>query len=1024
MIDAIANYQIVAQLNESSDSLIYRAIQRRDRGDLPVILKVLKPDCFTLAELNRYEREYEILCSLNLEGTIKAYGLEEVEGAPILVLEDFGGISLKHWFRARQKEEKGGLDVREFLAVALKTTKVLDEIHNNNIIHKDINPSNIVLNPQTGVLKIIDFGISSFASEKNPESPSMSAIEGTLAYISPEQTGRMNRLLDYRTDFYSLGITFYELLTTELPFNADDPLELVHCHLAKSPPGLGVGDEDSAIARVLGNIVMKLMAKNAEERYQSARSLHADLETCLMQLETTGTLAQFPLDSFDSENSYSFCQLYPQSPSRDIRKNEAPYLPWNATTSTQSIEALDLAAVLRASQAISSEIELDKALGNLMKILMENAGAQFGFLILDNDGMLSIEAEGGAEGEVSVLQSKPIDGEMTFLSHAIVDAAIRTRESIVLKNAMREGAFTQERYIQKFQVKSVLCSPLLYRGQLVGVVYLENNLMAGTFTANRIEVIQLLSGQAAIALTNAKLFAEVHQSKQILTDYNATLEEKVAQRTQQLEQEIAERKQIDAALRLSEEKFAKAFRSSPNAITITTLEEGRHIEVNQTFCEFTEYATEEILGRTARELDLWVNLEERDRLFQHLVTEKSVYNYEFAFRTKTGNVKTALLSAEIINLYGQDCLLAISNDISHRKHAEAELQAKNEELSQTLQQLQTTQTGLIQSEKMAALGQLVAGIAHEINTPIGAIRASSGNITHAIEQSLLELPQLSQRLTPQEQDIFFSLLNRALSQNDAVSTSEKRKFKRALTRQLQEYQIENARRIADVLTDMGIYDRIEPFLTLLQTANTHWILQLTYNLARIQGNSRNILIAVERASKVVFALKTYARYDRLNEKQLASIEEGIELVLELYRNQFKQGIEIVRTYQSLPSIWCYPDELMQVWTNLIHNAIQAMDCQGRLEIEISECNLEGICQKSAHSVVVRITDSGCGIPEDLKDKIFEPFFTTKPLGEGSGLGLDIVQKIVQKHKGTIEVKTMPGNTTFSVCLPIEKSDEL
>lgn len=1014
MIDAIADYQIVTQLDENSDSLIYRAIQRRDRGDLPVILKVLKPDCFTVAGLNRYQREYEILRSLNLEGTIQAYGLEEAEGAPILVLEDFGGISLKRWLRERQANFKGGLEVGEFLDLALKITEILDEIHRHDIIHKDINPSNIVLNPQTGVLKIIDFGISSFNTDKNPELPAMSAIEGTLAYSSPEQTGRMNRLLDYRTDFYSLGITFYELLTAELPFHADDPLELVHCHLAKSPPGLGFGGEDAAISQVLGNIVMKLMAKNAEERYQNARSLHTDLETCRIQLETTGTLEHFPLDSLNSEDFHLFCQLHPKSPSSNSPKNHSPYLPWNTTTSTQSVEALDLAAVLRASQAISSEIELDKALANLMKILMENAGAQFGFLILETDGELFIEAEGGAEGEVSVLQSKPLNGEMTFLCRAIVNTVIGTCESIVLNNAMREGDFTEERYIQKFQVKSVLCSPLLYRGQLVGVVYLENNLMAGTFTANRLEVVQLLSGQAAIALTNARLYAEVHQAKQILADYNVTLEEKVAQRTQQLEQEIAERKQMGEALRLSEEKFAKAFRSSPNAITITTLEEGRHIEVNETFCEFTGYSTEEILGCTARELDLWVNLEERDRLFQQLITETSVCNYEFEFRTKSGNVKTALLSAEIINLHGQDCLLAISNDISKRKRAEAALQSKNKELAQTLQQLQATQTGLIQSEKMAALGQLVAGVAHEINTPIGAIRASSGNIARAIEQSLLELPQLSQRLTPQEQETFFTLLHRGLQQTHAISTSEKRKFKRALTRQLQEYQIENARRIADVLTDMGIYDQIEPFVTLLQTDNTHWILQLTYNLVRIQSNSRNILTAVERASKVVFALKTYARYDLHNEKQLASIEEGIEIVLELYRNQFKQGIEIVRTYQSLPSIWCYPDELMQVWTNLIHNAIQAMDCQGRLEIEIGERDC---------GVVVQITDSGCGIPEDLKDKIFEPFFTTKPLGEGSGLGLDIVKKIVQKHKGTIEVETMPGKTTFDVWLPIEKSDE-
>jgi len=209
-----------------------------------------------------------------------------------MVLEDFLGKSL-----ATLKQQHPST-LEDFLEIAIKITTALGAIHAANIIHKDINPSNIVYSPQTQQLKIIDFGISTRLSRENPTIKNLNSMEGTLAYISPEQTGRMNRSLDYRTDFYSLGVTFYELLTGQLPFVSEDVLELVHCHIAKPPipPHQLVGAHRRApIPKAISNIVMKLMAKTAEERYQSAWGLKADLEECLKQLRTSGQISDFPL---------------------------------------------------------------------------------------------------------------------------------------------------------------------------------------------------------------------------------------------------------------------------------------------------------------------------------------------------------------------------------------------------------------------------------------------------------------------------------------------------------------------------------------------------------------------------------------------------------------------------------------------------------------------------------------------------------------------------------------------------------
>ncbi|MCP4113598.1 MAG: GHKL domain-containing protein [Desulfobacteraceae bacterium] len=271
-----------------------------------------------------------------------------------------------------------------------------------------------------------------------------------------------------------------------------------------------------------------------------------------------------------------------------------------------------------------------------------------------------------------------------------------------------------------------------------------------------------------------------------------------------------------------------------------------------------------------------------------------------------------------------------------------------------------------------------------------------------------------QKLSPVQQNHFFAILDRALQSRKDFTSKEERKAKRKLIADLENREIKEAESIADTLVDMGIYDDILPFLPIFEQENNAHILQAAYNLAAQHHNSNIILNAVERASKIVFALKSYARYDTSGNMIIADITEGIDVVLTLYHNWLKKGVEVVKQYDDIPAIQCYADELNQVWTNLIHNAIQAMDSKGTLEIAVFQEN---------QNIVACFTDSGYGISKEIKDRIFDPFFTSRPPGEGSGLGLDIVRKIIDRHKGGIEVESQPGKTSFRVLLPVRKFNE-
>ncbi|MFO0628368.1 MAG: AAA family ATPase, partial [Polyangiales bacterium] len=278
-----SGYEVGERLSVGQRSVVHRA-RRRDDG-AAVVLKTLLEGRAGVEARAQLAREYELMRAVADDGVLRPIALERAGDDVSLVVEDFGGTSL----RALAARERFGLAA--VLEIGARIAAALGAVHRQGIIHKDVNPSNVVMNPETGALKLIDFGIATRLTRESLGVRSVEHLEGTLAYISPEQTGRMNRAVDSRTDLYSLGATLYELLLGEPPFRGADAVEVVHGHIAVPPTAPHL--RDPAIPLGVSRVVMKLLAKAAEDRYQSAWGLRADLERCLHALRTLGTVPDF-----------------------------------------------------------------------------------------------------------------------------------------------------------------------------------------------------------------------------------------------------------------------------------------------------------------------------------------------------------------------------------------------------------------------------------------------------------------------------------------------------------------------------------------------------------------------------------------------------------------------------------------------------------------------------------------------------------------------------------------------------------
>ena len=291
----LPGYTLLEILHNGINSVVYRGIHQKSQQ--PVIIKLLNEEYPDFNSLLKFRHQFNIIKDLDIMGVIKPTSYEQHQGKSALIMPDTFSIDLLQYLN------KQNIRYDDFFLIAIGITKIIQQIHLHHIIHKDLKPENILIHQESKTFHIIDFSVSTLLSKEIQSLKSPDILEGTLAYMPPEQTGRMNRGIDYRSDFYSLGVTFYQLLTGQLPFKSNDAMELVHCHLAKRPvPPISLNQD---ISQPLNDIILKLMEKNAEDRYQSAEGLLNDFEICHQQWLKSSKIISFKLGQHDIARQFS-----------------------------------------------------------------------------------------------------------------------------------------------------------------------------------------------------------------------------------------------------------------------------------------------------------------------------------------------------------------------------------------------------------------------------------------------------------------------------------------------------------------------------------------------------------------------------------------------------------------------------------------------------------------------------------------------------------------------------------------------
>ncbi|MEC4807370.1 MAG: ATP-binding protein [Jaaginema sp. PMC 1080.18] len=622
--------------------------------------------------------------------------------------------------------------------------------------------------------------------------------------------------------------------------------------------------------------------------------------------------------------------------------NETVFTSGTVTSTSNIADALDLAAVLNASQAISSEIERDRLISTLLTTVMQMSGASQCVLMLQNESDLTVQAQAKltelGEIETQVLLHSPVPLS-DIVPISLVNTVKRNLEPAVITDATEHPQLVNDAYIQAQQPKSLLCCPILHQGKLLGIVYLENNLVIGAFTRDRVELLNLLCAQAAISWENARLYRQSQEAFVQLRDRE--------NRLQNLAANIP--------------GMVYRFCLAPDGSTSTPYVSSGCLDLYE--LEPTDVMTGKYSVAAMHHPD------DDAAVQQALMTSRqnlTPFVETWRIITPSGKVKW-LQSAARPEKQADGSVIwdGVVLDISDRKQAEAAVLKKSQELEQALTELQNTQLQMVQNEKMATLGNLVAGVAHEINNPIGFLNGSINNLKDYLQDLFEHLAFYQEQQPPNEvvrdnaedMDIEFLLVDLPKLTNSMQGATN---------------------RIKGISNSLRIFSRADTEYKV--RANLH------------EGLDSTLLILKYR----------------------------------LKANDLRPAIEVVQNYGDLPEVKCFPGQLNQVFMNILANAIDMFDEMAQqttfadLTNNPQKITIQTAIGTEPNEVEIRITDNGKGMSEGVKSRVFDHLFTTKGVGKGTGLGLAIAHQIVtQTHSGQLMAESTLGQgSEFIIHLPI------
>ncbi|NHF60271.1 cyclic nucleotide-binding domain-containing protein [Flavobacteriaceae bacterium TP-CH-4] len=415
-----------------------------------------------------------------------------------------------------------------------------------------------------------------------------------------------------------------------------------------------------------------------------------------------------------------------------------------------------------------------------------------------------------------------------------------------------------------------------------------------------------------------------------------------------------------------------------------------------------------------------------DKLFILLEGEVDVKvdqngNYKQVAKIRTNEISGALPYSRATTAIGFGETTRNAKALILPKEAFNELTRNHFELTEALVHVMTSRTREfakrnVQEEKMMALGKLSAGLAHELNNPSSAMARSAV----ALKKHLGNVPEkfkriISVKATPEQIDVINDTLFEKLTHRpeNTMGLLERTEKEEVLETWLEDHQVENAYELTETLLDFCMdVDALERIYTAIGDRNFPTAIEWIENVLTTEKMVDEIQEAAQRISTLVSSVKSYTHMDSAPERTATDIRKGIKSTLTMMNHKLKQKGIVVEKYfeEELPEPKIMVSEINQVWTNLIDNAVDAMDQQGRLTIKVN---------RDGNFIKTEIIDNGEGIPKENLSTIFDPFFTTKPIGEGTGMGLEVVKRIIQQHNGDIKVSSRKGETNFTVCLPIE-----